>query len=419
MNVFVIPSWYPTERSPLSGIFIREQVEAIAEFGRDIRPIVSNWGFDDGLMPVRSPKVALAAIRWRLSRDRPGIREVGGICEAFRPMLGFSSRLVGERGALSSLIRVNLENFRRASKHLGSISLIHAHVSFPGGYVAKMVAEHYGVPFVVTEHMGPFPFPSMLDSLGRPRKEIGAALQSAARCIAVSPALATRIASFGYATPEVIPNMVNEDMFAPATGKSDRFVFLTVGSITSAKGIDVLLRAVALWNPPLDVEFHIVGDGPQLGEFQELARTLGINDRVRWLGEMRRSDIPTLYRNCHAFVLPSTLETFGLVFAEAIACGKPVIATYCGGPECIVNDANGILMQPGDVVSLANALETVHRDPTRYDPETIRADFLARFSRSAVVDKIVTLYRQVVSMEAAVPYSPTLKQVDLEAPHMG
>lgn len=410
MNVLIIPSWYPTRRSPLSGIFIREQVEAIAGFGRGIRPIVSNWGFDDGLMPIRSLKAALAAIRWRMSHAGCGIRKVDGVWEAFRPMLSYSSRLIGERRALSSLVRVNLENFRSASRRFGPINLIHAHVSFPGGYVAKRVAELHGIPYVITEHMGPFPFPSMLDSAGRPRREIGEALRSASRCIAVSPALADRMSSFGFPTPEVIPNLVNEEEFLPGKVDCGRFVFLTVSSITRAKGVDTLLHGIALWNPPPDVEFHIVGSGPQLSEYQALARSLGIGDRVRWLGEVGRGDIPALYQSCGAFVMPSTFETFGMVYAEAIACGKPVVATCCGGPEFIVNENNGTLVKVGDTASLAKALEATHRDRNQYDPEVIRRDFLARFSRPAIVDKLVTLYQQVVQTNSVAAETPFMDQ---------
>ena len=115
-------------------------------------------------------------------------------------------------------------------------------------------------------------------------------------------------------------------------------------------------------------------------------------DRVRWLGSVSRKNMPNLYRECDAFVLPSRGESFGIVFIEALAHGKPLIATRCGGPEDIVHADNGLLVPMDSVEELAIAMERMIQTSGNYSPQALRADFLARFSASAVVDTIEDWY---------------------------
>ena len=84
------------------------------------------------------------------------------------------------------------------------------------------------------------------------------------------------------------------------------------------------------------------------------------------------------------------------MYAEAIASGKPVIATRCGGPEFIVNNQNGKLVNIGDVFALAKAMKTMAEELENYQPEIIRRDFEQRFSRQVVVKQLIDLYWQVL-----------------------
>jgi len=98
------------------------------------------------------------------------------------------------------------------------------------------------------------------------------------------------------------------------------------------------------------------------------------------------------YRECDAFVLPSRGETFGIVFIEALAHGKPLIATRCGGPQDIVHAENGLLVPMDSVEELAIAMERMIQTSGNYSPQILRADFLARFSASAVIDTMEDWY---------------------------
>jgi glycosyltransferase involved in cell wall biosynthesis len=101
------------------------------------------------------------------------------------------------------------------------------------------------------------------------------------------------------------------------------------------------------------------------------------------------------FENCDCFVLPSRHESFGVVYVQAIACGKPIIATRCGGPEHIVTPENGLLVDIASPSQLAKALHDMFTFRDNYDAKLIRQQFLDRFSLPVVVNKIERVYRDV------------------------
>ncbi|MEH1855882.1 MAG: glycosyltransferase [Nostoc sp.] len=393
MNLFIIPSWYPNATQPIAGIFTKEQAVAIASLASNIRVIVSTWGHDDGNLPLRRPDRWIRALSWRLAQKNDQIRESDGVVEVFNPTLTWNRLFFG---SINRLVDVNRRNFQLATEHYGKIDLIHAHVSYPAGYIASILKKEFGVPYVLTEHMGPFPFPSLLKS-GMPIPEIIAAFSNAFASIAVSPSLADCIEGFGLPRPMIVPNMIDERRFKLASLSSDRFIFFTLCTLTNQKGIDHLLYALARWNPPSNkVEIRIGGDGPMRSVYMALADRLGVSDRVHWLGLVSRNMAPRLFQECHTYVMPSLHETFGIVYAEAIASGKPVIATRCGGAEFIVNKNNGRLVEIGNVEELAETMNWMYLNWSDFDPIAIRLDFETRFSRTSVVKKLCHLYDQVL-----------------------
>lgn len=396
MNIFIIPSWFPNAVAPMRGVFFREQAEAIAHLCPKISVIVSTWGHDAAEFPIRKPWCAHRWISHYLLSGRDVWRLHNGVHEIFNPALSWSHRLPG--GGSSRLLASNRRNLENTIRKFGRVDLIHAFVAYPAGYLAMQLAEDYGIPYVLSEVMGPFPFPAHMDRNGMPRREILSAFSCSSASTAISPSLASTIASFGLRRPRVIPFSVDERRFFPEEPSEVKFTFLTLSVISEEKGIDTLLYAIAAWNPsPQLVQFWIGGEGPRKGHYQKLAVSLDISDRVHWLGSVNRENVPALFRRCHAFVMPSRNDTFGVVYAEAIASGKPIIATRCGGPESIVNRLNGLLTEVGDVSELALAMGKMQREWSHYDAQAIRVDFEDRFSRPAVVKQFSNLYEEIIA----------------------
>jgi glycosyltransferase involved in cell wall biosynthesis len=165
----------------------------------------------------------------------------------------------------------------------------------------------------------------------------------------------------------------------------------------SGKGIDILLYAISKLDKSFisKTQFIIGGDGLKLDEYKNLAKKLGLSN-VYFIGRVNRNEAPRIFSSSHVYVMPSRHETFGVVYAEAIASGLPVIATRCGGPEDIVNESNGILIDVDDIDGLGNAISYMFENYYKYDPNKIREDFEKRFSKKAVVSQLMKIYNEVL-----------------------
>ncbi|MDX5347472.1 MAG: glycosyltransferase, partial [Hymenobacteraceae bacterium] len=303
------------------------------------------------------------------------------------------------KGNIQNIINANLTNLAKFEKDFGSVDVIHAQVAYPAGYVAMKISEKINVPFVLTEQMAPFPMKGFSNSEGALKKIIEEPYQKAEINITLTPALEQELRQHHIKRTRVIPNLLDENFFKPSGLKPGNapFIFFTLGSMIDRKGISELLKSAAVLKArSVDVVFRIGGSGEKEKVFQKLAKDLKIEDKVTWLGPLTREQARDEFQNCSAFVLPSRHESMGVVYAEAIACGKPIIATRCGGPESIVSKENGLLIDVGDVQGLAQAMEYMIDHYREYDPKVIRQDFLERFSSKVVAAKIVALYKEVV-----------------------
>ncbi|MER5266258.1 glycosyltransferase family 4 protein [Actinosynnema sp. NPDC002837] len=191
-----------------------------------------------------------------------------------------------------------------------------------------------------------------------------------------------------------IDNCVEPAHVQPPAGRVRRLVF--VGLLVERKGLATLLAALALPGVmPADARLTVVGDGPERGKSEALARELG--GRVEFLGF--RSDVPDLLRHHDALVLPSTMEQQPLVVAEAMAAGKPVVATDTGGVADMLGDraAAGALAVPGDVEGLAARLRELFAEP---DPGRIGLELAERarerFAPDVCARRHLALYREVM-----------------------
>lgn len=136
--------------------------------------------------------------------------------------------------------------------------------------------------------------------------------------------------------------------------------------LIQGKGIDVLLRAFAASAGPADVRLRIAGDGPTRPMLQELTRELDLNGAVEFTGPL--VDMPTFWQACDVAVQPSSafVESFGMSAVEAMASARPVVVTANGAlPEVVEDSVTGLVVPPGDIDSLAEALSTLTRDAAR------------------------------------------------------
>ena len=117
------------------------------------------------------------------------------------------------------------------------------------------------------------------------------------------------------------------------------------------------------------------------------------------LGLRPREEIAQRLSDSDCFVLASVSETFGVSYLEALSCGVPVIATRCGGPECFVNDHNGMMVEPDDVDALSSAMLTMYCNDGSYNREAIAAQIRENYSSQAVASRLMQEYQQLIGAE--------------------
>ena len=177
------------------------------------------------------------------------------------------------------------------------------------------------------------------------------------------------------------------------SGHEDRRRVVFAGRLASPKGTDVLVRAAR----DVEGEFVICGDGWQLQALKRMARRLGVEQRVSFRGWLGAEDLAEELAQASVVVVPSLWpEPFGLVGIEALAAGRPVVASATGGiPDWLEDGVNGLLVPPGDAPALARALDELLADPERQ--RTMGAagrDLVARrFTPASHVEALVDAYR--------------------------
>jgi glycosyltransferase involved in cell wall biosynthesis len=401
LTVFVIPSWYPSNTKPAAGIFIRDQVLAVARERPAWRLAVSVWGQDETVVELRRPLSTFSRLRRRDLWSRFEHPEAPNVILFSAPVLHWTPRL--RSGRFDAVLAANRKNLLRSRERFGGVDLIHAHASFPAALVAMELAAELGIPYVVTEHTGDALL-RRLEGNEIGRRALGEALNRADAVIAVSEALARRLAQRGVSPTDVIPNVVDEEFFTPEPpGSETPPRAFALARLVDHKGIPQLIDAVAmLGQSDFPLELRIGGDGPRRRRWERYARGLGLNGTVSFLGGLTRNAVREEMRGCSCFVLPSESETFGVVCVEALACGRPVLATRSGGPESIVTERDGVLVPPRDVDALAAGLRTILTQ--QYDTEAIRAGAVQRFGGAAVTAALERVYRRVL-LESSSPAS--------------
>ena len=173
---------------------------------------------------------------------------------------------------------------------------------------------------------------------------------------------------YGVREAIVVPELIDLNAWHglfranPAAAAPGKFIILSVCRFYPRKRLDILLRAAGLLRKTIpELEIRIVGNGPEHDRLQDVCRELDLGPVVRWLGDASRSSLAEEYNRCDVFCLPSVQEGFGIVFLEAMAAGKPIVAARAAAiPELV---RSGILVEPDNPAALAEAIVCLYRDP--------------------------------------------------------
>jgi glycosyltransferase involved in cell wall biosynthesis len=290
--------------------------------------------------------------------------------------------------------------------------VVHAHHAFtPTPLLSLEAADRLGVPSVLTNHSITFAYSSDLiwgtvSQLLPFRKYIN----MADRVLAVSGSAAEFIERFmDGGRAEVIPNGVDVERFHDPSPVSHDVVdptsfehpmVLGVGRLAFRKGFHLLVESMprVLRRHP-GARLYVAGRGIMAGFLGLLVESLDLQGRVTLTGYVSDEALPWLYRLCDIFVLPSvSAESFGITLIEAMAAGKPVVASRIGGvPEIVDDGVNGLLFEPWDSQGLSEAVNAILGDKGLADDLGRRAHLSAEenYSWPRVARRIEEVYEEV------------------------
>jgi len=242
--------------------------------------------------------------------------------------------------------------------------IINAHWIIPSGLVARVVSPIIDIPYIVTIHGA-----DAYTLNGRLARSVKTSILRHAACslpvsqdiAEIARSMAGSEAAIGEPTPMGVAHV------EPSVEERSRNTFLFVGRLAEKKGLDVALTALA--DVP-EGELRIIGEGPERERLESLVTTLGLGERVSFLGRQPRSEVMAEMRGCTALVIPSIVASDGdtdgtpVVLAEAMSCGTPVLAARIAGlADYVEAEETGLLVEPGNVAQLSAAMNRMLADP--------------------------------------------------------
>jgi glycosyltransferase involved in cell wall biosynthesis len=241
--------------------------------------------------------------------------------------------------------------------------LIDAHYFYPDGVAAAMLGRYFNKPVVITARGSDI---TLFPGYRLPRRMILWAANQAAGIITVCNALRDEVISLGVDPARVVSlrNGVDLELFRPTERTPDQpFTLVTVGHLVPVKAQELIVGALPLLP---GVRLVVAGDGPNRGMLEDLARKLGVGERVDFLGAVPQAQLRAHYGAADAMVLASSREGWANVLLESMACGTPVVASRVWGtPEVVAAPEAGVLMAertPQGVADAVNALRAHYPD---------------------------------------------------------
>jgi len=379
MKVLKITTWYPNPFLPLLGSFVNDQAKALRDENIDVGVLFVDMGIHHF-----SSKISNFSNKstFQIEEGIPTFRYQG----LFLPKW---TTFIFDRWV--KYFDILYQNYVLKN---GTPDVLHAH-HYQAGYAAFFLSKKYNIPFVITEHATVF----LHSELKGTQKYIATtAFNNADKIIAVSSGLKKAIQKYTTNEVMVIPNLIDTSIFQISlkekTYNNKKTKLIAIGDLIKRKRFDLIIEAISKMSADQkeNIELKILGEGSERQTLETLISKHHLSNQVFLLGEKKKEEVAKHLKQSDTFILSSDFETFGIVLIEAIACGIPVIATRCQGPEDIVNKNNGILIPLNDANALKSAIEKMQSTLTNYDASEMRTEIKNKYDKTVIVNKLLQTY---------------------------
>lgn len=392
MRVLIISHRYPYRGNEIRATFVNEQVEELARQGCKVKVISP--------VPWTPFPLNRLSSKWREYSNilRKDIRN--GIEIYYPRAITFPRNIFYEWSG--KLVYTGIRRtVRELVKEGYDFDIIHAHHAFPDGYAGLLLSEEYKKPLIVTVHGMDLQYTIHHNRLCF--NAVKRVFKGANQVITVSSKLQKLAYKVGISANIVVVGngIPNSIIHKPhACNIDEDLVMVSVSNLIITKGLDYNLKAVAALRTKFpNLQYHIIGSGPEKQNLINLAEELGISNQVSFLGVLSHEDVFKKIAKCQIFSLPSWSEGFGVVYIEAMSQGKPVIGCKGEGIEDVIqHGVNGMLVSPKNVESLVDAIDYLisHPDEAYKMGQCGRATVEADYTWEKIVKRLINLYEQVI-----------------------
>lgn len=382
MRLFVIPAIYPWEKQPGLGVFVHEQNKALVKRGHQVI-VLDATGLDHHFWTDKTC--------WRVNKNKKDS------CMVYQKhTLGLMTSRLPKLAVATSLYTIK-KLYKLAVDENGKPDLVVSHFSHPAGFATLQLVKEKKLPLVIIEHYSLFLEDYIHNYIVEKTKEC--ILQSQF-FICVSKSLRKSIEQKTEISGKikVVNNLVDPKFVFHAPTNSGFYSFFSAGNLTSNKRFDLLINAFCIsFASEEKVYLRIAGEGPEFEKLQMMIRTNHREHQISLLGRCSRDQMMEEYINCNCFSLLSEHETFGIVYREAMAIGRPIIATRNGGVEENWDDAFGYLLENDNIETVSQALVKMKTDGN-FNGKRISEKCMSLYSADIVTLKLEDLFMKAIKM---------------------
>ncbi len=384
MHVVVVPSWYSSDENIVLGSFFKEQALALKESGIDITVCYNE------ILPIYRYKKFINIFNSRIEYSLDDGLDTYRYTD-FNYLLHYHKRFLLFQKRIEKLLnKVIIEK--------GRIDIIHFHSCFWAGVAVPYIKNVFNVPCIITEHT------SMNNSKKMKKsyiKYINRAYEDADVLISVSSSLKNEICKMTSRDVIVLHNFIDGTVFNVKLNQNDKikFTFFSLGFLVDGKGFELLIGACEiLVSKGYDFILEIGGDGYLNEKLRKMVSYKKLDNNVKFLGLLSRQEVVLRMNKCDSFILASCYETFGVVYIEALACGKPIISVKNGGVEDIIDEKVGVLVDKYNCIEVSNSMEFMINNIEKYDSRCIRDYFLEKFEKQVIIARLKDVYRDCLAI---------------------
>jgi len=383
IKVLFISQWYPNRYDAMAGLFVQKHAEAVSLYC-DVKVLYVHA--DENIDNFEIEKINHLNLS-ELIVYYP-CKKGGFFYKASKSI---------------NYIRAYWKGYKQIINDNWMPEIVHANILTRTGFIAYLHYIWKDIPYIITEHWSRY-LPDRKTFKGFLRKQITQLVVKNAKAIfPVSESLKKAMLAHNLRNSNylVINNVVDEYFFneIPVVHRLIRRIIHVSCFDEEAKNISGILRAIlALSKIRQDFEFIIIGNGIDFGTVTEYAQTLNFHPGIlHFLGEKKPEEVANWLQNSDFFVMFSNFENSPVVISESLVCGKPVLSSDVGGISEHVNNINGILIAPGDEVSLFEKMNYLLDHFEDYDENSIKQVAKEKFSYESVGKKLYEKYKQAIA----------------------